>query len=73
MTSSATARPARQSQAFAGDSIGVPAARPGPARPARTSPQRTQEIRDWARASGYTVSNRGRIAADIVTAYDKTH
>lgn len=29
-----------------------------------------QEIRDWARANGYTVSDRGRIAQNIVEAYD---
>lgn len=26
-------------------------------------------IREWARANGYTVSDRGRVAADIVAAY----
>jgi hypothetical protein len=39
----------------------------------RSSPQRTQKIREWARANGYTVSDRGRISADIVTAYNKAH
>lgn len=28
------------------------------------------EIRTWARANGYKVSDRGRIAADIVAAYE---
>ena len=28
------------------------------------------EIRDWAKASGMQVSDRGRIAADVVAAYD---
>jgi hypothetical protein len=27
-------------------------------------------VRDWARANGYTVSDRGRIGADIVAAYE---
>lgn len=31
------------------------------------------EIRDWARGQGYEVSDRGRIRADIVEAYDKAH
>lgn len=26
-------------------------------------------VREWARANGYTVSDRGRVAADIVAAY----
>ena len=39
----------------------------------RSSLERSQEIREWARANGYTVSDRGRIRADIVTAYDKAH
>jgi hypothetical protein len=29
-----------------------------------------QSIRDWARANGYTVSERGRIAASIIEAYE---
>ncbi|MCG6567741.1 Lsr2 family protein [Tessaracoccus sp. ZS01] len=28
------------------------------------------DVRDWARANGYKVSDRGRIAADIVAAYE---
>ncbi len=31
------------------------------------------EIREWARSKGYEVSDRGRIRADIVEAYDKAH
>jgi hypothetical protein len=34
---------------------------------------RTAEIREWARTNGYTVNERGRIAADVVAAYDKAH
>lgn len=30
----------------------------------------TTEIREWARANGYQVSDRGRIAADVVAAYE---
>ncbi|MDN5795445.1 MAG: Lsr2 family protein [Intrasporangium sp.] len=30
-------------------------------------------VREWARASGYTVSDRGRISAEIQNAYDKAH
>ncbi len=28
-------------------------------------------VREWARANGYAVSERGRIAADVQAAYDK--
>ena len=28
-------------------------------------------VREWARANGHTVSDRGRISADIQAAYDK--
>lgn len=30
-------------------------------------------IREWARANGYTVSERGRIAADVREAYEAAH
>ncbi|WP_462187377.1 MULTISPECIES: histone-like nucleoid-structuring protein Lsr2 [unclassified Frankia] len=33
----------------------------------------TTDIREWARSNGYTVSDRGRIASNIVEAYDKAH
>lgn len=35
--------------------------------------ERNQAIRTWAQAAGYEVSDRGRIPAEIVEAYDKTH
>jgi hypothetical protein len=31
---------------------------------------RTHQIREWARTNGYEVSERGRIAKNIVDAYD---
>jgi len=31
------------------------------------------DVREWARANGHTVSDRGRIPADIQAAYDKAH
>jgi hypothetical protein len=34
---------------------------------------RTADIREWARSNGYTVSDRGRIASNIVEAYEKAH
>ena len=34
---------------------------------------RTAQIREWARANGHKVSERGRIPATIIEAYDKAH
>jgi hypothetical protein len=30
-------------------------------------------VREWARANGHEVSDRGRISADVQAAYDKAH
>lgn len=35
--------------------------------------QRTQEIREWARANGHQVSDRGRIPARLVEQYEEAH
>jgi len=32
-----------------------------------------KEIREWAREAGYTVPDRGRIPAEVRTAYDAAH
>lgn len=48
------------------------AAKPS-ARTTRDERERTQAIRTWARAAGHTVSDRGRIPAHIVDAYNRTH
>jgi nucleoid-associated protein Lsr2 len=37
---------------------------------ARRSPEELRAIRQWAREQGLQVSDRGRIAADIVAKYD---
>lgn len=44
----------------------------GKARPARIG-ARTSEIRDWARAQGLDVSERGRIPATIIEQYENAH
>jgi len=31
------------------------------------------DVREWARANGHKVSDRGRISAEIQAAYDKAH
>ncbi len=33
----------------------------------------TQKIREWARENGFTVSERGRISADVAAAYEAAH
>lgn len=62
-----------------------PTARPRPRpRPKSTSrsaapaaetagPERTRVIREWAKANGYNVSPRGRVAASVIDAYDAAH
>ena len=39
----------------------------------RRDPAQTQHIREWAQAHGYEVSERGRIPAAVVEAYDAAH
>jgi nucleoid-associated protein Lsr2 len=39
--------------------------------PARTDREQNQAIRDWAKAKGLDVSDRGRIPANIVEQYHK--
>lgn len=45
----------------------------GRTRRAAGGDNRTAEIREWARANGHKVNERGRIAADVVAAYEKAH
>ena len=35
--------------------------------------QRVQEIREWARSNGHQVSERGRLSAAVVSAYEAAH
>jgi Lsr2 len=39
----------------------------------RTSGPTPAEVRDWARAEGREVSDRGRVPADVRAAYDAAH
>jgi hypothetical protein len=32
-----------------------------------------REVRDWARSNGYTVSERGRVPADVIAAFEAAH
>ena len=58
-----------------GRKVGRPSARghraltPRGMAPARADRQQAAAIRVWARASGYTVSDRGRISAEITQAF----
>lgn len=44
-----------------------------PSSPTRVDREQNQAIRAWARSQGLTVSNRGRIAAEVTEAYQKAH
>lgn len=45
-----------------------------PARRAGAAPsQNVSEIRSWAKANGYAVSERGRISSEVLTAYEGAH
>ncbi len=60
----------------AGRSVATPRSASGSRRGASRSagPQRDlADVRSWARAQGHTVSERGRIPATILAAYDAAH
>ena len=54
-------------------------ARKASARPVRTKRRtaahrkHSAQVRAWAKASGFTVSERGRIPSDVVSRYEATH
>lgn len=45
----------------------------GKTRAAAGGNQNTAEIRQWAKANGYNVNDRGRVPADIREAYEKAN
>lgn len=49
-----------------------PAGRPA-ATTARADREQTQAIREWARSNGHEVSDRGRIPAAVLDAYNALH
>lgn len=56
----------------------VAVARRSSARSSRRSTKRSggpsaAEIREWARANGYQVSERGRVSSDVRSAYEAAH
>jgi hypothetical protein len=60
---------------------GRPAASPAQRRPGRApsgrgasgDKQRVQDIREWARAHGHKVSERGRLSTSVIQAYEDAH
>lgn len=46
---------------------------PGRARSGGSGKENVQEIREWARAHGHTVSERGRLSGAVVAAYEAAH
>lgn len=44
-----------------------------PAPSGRNSSERLGQIREWARANGHQVSDRGRISGDIMAAFEAAH
>ena len=51
---------------------GTPARRAKGGRPAKSG-DRVAQIREWARANGHQVNDRGRLPASVVEAYDKAN
>jgi hypothetical protein len=45
----------------------------GRRRPVHRSSNDTSDVRTWARSHGYEVSDRGRIASDVMAAYEAAH
>jgi nucleoid-associated protein Lsr2 len=39
----------------------------------KTDPEQLKAIRAWAKDNGHKVSDRGRISAEVVTAYESAH
>jgi nucleoid-associated protein Lsr2 len=44
-----------------------------PAPSAGRSREQTKAMREWARSNGHPVSDRGRLSADIIAAYEQAH
>lgn len=57
----------------AGRPAAAPARRGRPAAKGRAGADRVSEIREWARANGHQVSERGRLSASLVAAYEAAH
>lgn len=56
-----------------GDVAPRPSAQRSGSTPSRAQKSDLKAIRDWASANGYKVSTRGRIPADVTSAYNAVH
>lgn len=45
----------------------------GPGRPRTVAKADLGEVRAWARENGFQVSDRGRVSAEVMSAYDGAH
>lgn len=55
------------------DKGGRQPARGGAARKAVASGPNTSDVREWAKAQGYDVSERGRVANDLIVKFQEAH
>lgn len=62
----------RAGRPSAGSSLRRPGRSSRPA-PAGSDRELVQAKREWARKNGFTVSDRGRLSAELLTAYDAAH
>ena len=68
-------------QVFIANGRRVSGGRGRPATPARSGtgpttkrdPQQTRAIKEWARANGHKVAERGRISQSVIDAYEAAH
>jgi hypothetical protein len=54
-------------------SANVPAQRRSGPSAGKRDPEQTKAIKDWARANGHKVAERGRISQTVIEAYDAAH
>jgi hypothetical protein len=67
------ARKAGRSGSGSGSGGGRRSGRSSRPAPAGSDRERVQAIREWARANGHTVSERGRLSSTVIAAYDAAH
>src|SRR5215213_354303 len=54
-------------------SANVPTQRRGGSSSAKRDPEQTKAIKEWARANGHKVAERGRISQSVIEAYEAAH
>ncbi|RNM13156.1 Lsr2 family DNA-binding protein [Nocardioides pocheonensis] len=68
-----SARNAKRSGSVKAAPVAVTAKRPARASRTTAANVSASELRSWARANGYDVSNHGRLPASLATAYREAH